>query len=147
MPDATQSSAAILAYGWERNSDKGGKTKTELVKKKKKKSLQWDSFKKPQRKINIPPLHLAILLSGASFGLAATRDGSNDAIFNAGRNRLFHELVSEREQAGLLPPPAGQPKKTESVHCNKRRRLGLLGNSDVRERFQVWFIRRVQSYK
>lgn len=32
-------------------------------------------------------------------------------------------------------------RKTESIHCNKRRLLGLLGNSNVREGFQVWFIR------
>lgn len=32
-------------------------------------------------------------------------------------------------------------RKTESIHCNKRRLLGLLRNSDVRERFQVWLIR------
>lgn len=32
-------------------------------------------------------------------------------------------------------------RKTESIHCNKRRLLGLLGNSNVRERFQVRFIR------
>lgn len=32
-------------------------------------------------------------------------------------------------------------RKTESIHCNKRRLLGLLRNSNVRERFQVRFIR------
>lgn len=37
--------------------------------------------------------------------------------------------------------------KTESIHCKERSLRGLLSNSGVSERFQVWFTRCAQSYK
>lgn len=63
-----------------------------------KKSFQSDSFKKLRKK-NQRSSSTSKQCFCQTFRLAATRDGSSGAIFNTGRNPLFHELVSEGEQA------------------------------------------------